>query len=127
MGAREIANADLKKILEDRDTGFGWDIIVTDPDGNTQALVGRSGDVAQMIDPDTGQAVSGRIASVSLAMASITLGLPVAITDSASKPWLMQFDDIEGVAHTFKVIQSNPDRTLGLVTCLLGEYDPNPD
>lgn len=126
MGLRELAEKDLGAILEDSVTGFGWPITVTDPDGNTGTLTGFSDDIAQVIDPDTGQAVSGRLASVALRASSLVLeglGLPRGIADTGSKPWVIQFDDINGNAYTFKVSQSNPDRALGLVVCLLELYE----
>jgi hypothetical protein len=124
VGLREIAEADLQSILGDLD-GFGWPITVIDPSGNSQGLLGFSNDISQLIDPDTGQAVSGRLASVALSMSALSdvgLGLPQGIADAGIKPWVVQFDDIQGNLHTFKVAQSNPDRALGLVTCVLEAY-----
>ena len=126
MGLRELAEQDLGVILEDSTTGFGWSITVTDPAGTVGALTGFSDDIAQIIDPDTGQAVSGRLASVALRISSLTtagLGLPQGIADAAIKPWLIEFDDINGNPYKFKVQQSNPDRAIGLVTCLLELYE----
>lgn len=125
MGLRATAEADLAFILEDADTGFGWSISVTNPAGTTADLTGFSNDIAQLIDPDTGQAVSGRLASAVLRISSLTaagLDLPVGIADSASKPWLVAFNDINGNAHMFKVAQSNPDRALGTVSLILEAY-----
>ena len=129
MGLREIAEQDLGTILEDGATGFGWPISLTAPDGTVGLLTGFSDDIAQVIDPDTGQAVSGRLASATLRIAHISeklpgKGLPVGIADAASKPWLVAFDDINGASYTFKVAQSNPDRAIGLVTMLLEIYTP---
>lgn len=126
MNLRQTAEADLGAILEDSTTGFGWSITVTDPNGTVVPLTGFSDDISQMIDPDTGQAVSGRLASVALRISSLIsagLALPVGIADSAKKPWLVAFDDINGNPFTFKVSQSNPDRALGLVVCLLEVYE----
>lgn len=126
MGLRQLAESDLGAILEDSVTGFGWPITLTDPNGATVTLTGFSDDIAQIIDPDTGQAVSGRLASVSLRISSLTtagIGLPKGIADAGSKPWVVEFNDINGGAHKFKVSQSNPDRALGVVTCLLELYE----
>lgn len=126
MGLRQTAEADLSFILEDKVTGFGYDITVTDPLGSSAPLIGFSSDVALTIDPDTGQAVSGRRASVALRISSlITAGLelPRAIADSASKPWVVVFTDINGGSYTFKVQESHPDRALGIVTCMLELYE----
>ena len=127
MGLRGLAEQDLGVILEDSTTGFGWPISITAPDGTTGLLTGFSDDIAQIIDPDTGQAISGRLASVAIRTSLITeklpgKGLPKGIADSGSKPWVIEFDDINGTAYKFKVSQSNPDRALGLVTCLLELY-----
>lgn len=128
MGLRTIAETDLGKILEDSIYGFGWLITVTDPAALVKPLTGFSSDISQLIDPDTGQAISGRLASVSLRISSLTAAgftsLPVGIADSANKPWLIAFDDINGNPYTFKVMKSNPDRALGLVICILELYIP---
>ena len=125
MSLRALAEADLGVILEDSIHGFGWPITVTAPDGATALLTGYSDDISQIIDPDTGQAVSGRLASVGLRISSLTaanLTLPQGIADASSKPWIIEFNDINGNAFKFKVLQSNPDRALGLVVCLLELY-----
>lgn len=125
MSLRDLAEADLAFILEDSVTGFGWSITLTDPAGQVGAFTGFSNDIAQAIDPDTGQVVSGRSASVSLRISSLTaggFGLPRGIADASIKPWLVAFDDINGGAHTFKVQASDPDRTLGVVNCILEAY-----
>jgi hypothetical protein len=127
MSLRQQAEADLAFILEDSATGFGWPISVTDPTGLNRPLTGSSNDISQVVDPETGQVVSGRSASIALRTSSIFAAgfnsLPVGIVDRDSKPWVISFDDINGNTHTFKVIQSNPDRTVGLVTCILEAYN----
>jgi len=118
-----MAEGDLGSILEDSSTGFGWDITVTDPDSFSYEMKGYSNDISQIVDPDTGQIVSGRSASVALRISSLILAgfssIPVGVIDSYSKPWLIEFNDINSNSYTFKVIQSNPDRSIGMVTCLL--------
>lgn len=124
MGLREIAEADLALILENSND-FGWPVTVTDPSGVVAGLTGYSNDISSVIDPDTGQLVSGRVASIALRISSLALaglGIPRGIDNDTQKPWVVAFDDINGAAHTFKVQQSNPDRTLGIVTCLLESY-----
>ena len=125
MGLRQLAETDLGAILEDCVTGFGWPITVTDPSGTIAPLTGFSDDIAQVIDPDTGQVMSGRLASVALRISSLTaagLALPQGVADATKKPWIIAFDDINGNAFTFKVSESNPDRALGMVICLLELY-----
>lgn len=120
------AEADLASILENRDRGSGVPVTLTSPDGTEAELSGISTDISQLIDPDTGQAVSGRAASAALRITSVldVFGnLPVGIADTSGKPWLVTFADIAGVSHTFKVAQSNPDRALGVITLILELYE----
>lgn len=125
MGLRQIAEADLEFILEDEVAGFAFPISVTDPAGTTANFLGFSNDISQAIDPDTGIFVSGRTASATLRISSLSdagLSLPISIADDSSKPWIIVFDDINGNSYTFKVIEGNPDRALGVVVCLLELY-----
>jgi len=127
MNLRELAEQDLGRIVENADTGFGWAITLTDPAGFSSSgpLTGLSDDIAQVIDPETGQAVSGRLASVALRISTLMVEgytMPKGIADSSKKPWLVEFEDINGNPYKFKITESNPDRALGLVTCLLETY-----
>ena len=126
MSLRETAAADNRRIIEDVD-GFGWPITITNPSGDTVNMTGLSNDIAQVIDPQTGQALSGRLASVALSIATLEqsgFAIPVGVADSSSKPWVVVFNDINGHEHTFKVIEANPDRALGCVVCTLEAYKP---
>jgi hypothetical protein len=99
--------------------------MLTAPDGSRHPFTGFSDDIAQVIDPETGVIVSGRLASVALRMSSLKLAgleLPRAISDTGSKPWVVEFNDILAEAHKFKIIQSHPDRALGLLTLILEIY-----
>ncbi len=127
MGLRATAEADLGTILEDSVTGFGFPITVTSPGGTNETLTGFSDDISQLIDPDTGQAVSGRLASVALRISTINTkfpgeGLPRNIADATLKPWIIEFNDINGNPGKFKVSESNPDRALGMLICILEVY-----
>lgn len=129
MSLREQAAADLEAIVEDDTGGFGWPITVTDPAGASAALIGLSTDIGTTIDPDTGQAVAGRRASIALRIASLAaagLGVPVGIADAATSPWLVTFDDIDGTSYDYRVLESMPDRAIGVVTCLLDAWQATP-
>ena len=124
-GLRELAEADLSGILEDSVNGFGFAITITNPAGASSPLTGFSNDIAQTIDPDTGQTVSGRFASATVRLSTVVAalgGLPVAVTDDAAKPWVVEFDDINGNAGKFKVAGTAPDRTLGIIVLRLEVY-----
>jgi len=125
MNLRLQAEIDLRAIIGDTATGFGWAVTVTDPSETSVPLTALSNDISAVIDPDTGLVVSGREASVSIPIADLTaagLGLPIGVADTASKPWLVGFDDINGNSYTFKVKSTLPDRAIGAIVCLLEEY-----
>lgn len=125
MSLRSLAESDLSFIVEDGETGFGWTITITDPGGKSGTFTGLSNDIAQVIDPETGQAVSGRAASIALRLSTLQMqgfNIPHDVADASSRPWVVEFADINGNPHKFKVTESNSDRALGLVTCMLEAY-----
>jgi hypothetical protein len=125
MGLRSDAEQDLAVILETSDCG-AVPIILVNPAEEAEDFNGQSGDISQVIDPDTGQAVSGRLAHVSLRISTILsrgFEMPRGIARESQKPWLVIFTDFQGAAYRFKVQSSYPDRTLGIVTLLLELYD----
>lgn len=124
MSLRAQAAADAQAFLNDAD-GFAWDITLVQPSGTSTALKGFSGDIGLTIDPDTGQAVTGRRAHVALSILDLeaeSIPMPQAVADKNRKPWLVRFDDLHGREQTFKVAATMPDRTLGVVTCTLEAY-----
>lgn len=129
MSLRLQAAADLQGILEDSVGGFGWAISVTSPVGVTAAFTGFSTDIGQTIDPETGVAISGSRASVALRIASLTaasMTIPKNVADTTGKPWVVKFNDINGVPRTFKVFDAMPDHALGIITLMLESYRPLP-
>jgi len=128
MGLRELAERDLGVIMEDGAYGPAWPVTLTDPAGNVSTgLYGLSNDISQVVDPDTGQLVSGRVASVAFRTSTLQaqgFSMPQGIHDQASLPWRVTFNDINGGAHSFKVRQTDPDRTLGIVVCILEAWTP---
>lgn len=126
MTLRAIAEADLGQVMEG-EVSFRWPITLTDPDGNTNAdtLYAIANDVSALIDPDTGQLIADRTVTVAIRIASLTaqgLNVPRGVMDSDSKPWVLKLNDISGVEHTTKVVQGNPDFTLGVVNLVLQAY-----
>lgn len=125
MGLRDTAVADVKRILNDKSLGAGWDINIYDPtDGLPRAFVGFSNDVSFIVDPDTNDYVSAGEASVAVSLtdihASTLSGIPDAVAETDQAPWIVEFNDPEGVAHKWKVGKSSPDLT---VNCLVLELE----
>jgi hypothetical protein len=121
----DLANADNRAILENVSGGFGRSITLTDPSGTSAVLSGMGQDIGLTIDPQTGDAISGRRASAALPIAAILeagLGQPVGVVDAASKPWLLAIQlPSEPAPRTFKIVETWPDR-LGCIVCFLEAY-----
>lgn len=129
MSLRAQAETDLASTLE-AIGDFGLAFTITDPAGLTSsALVGQSGDIAALIDPDTGQAVTGRLAHLVVRISSFLTDpagftdLPVGIADQNTLPWVVSFLGVSTPAFLWKVKHSRPDRTLGIVTLVLEFYE----
>lgn len=127
MSLRVQAEKDLAHILENP-KHFGWPLSVTDPEGNTNSdvIYGSSGDIGQVIDPELGVAVAGRKAYMSIRISTLQkqgLCIPVSIPEKDKKPWRIGISDVNGNTYCFYVIDSMPDRTIGMVTCEIGLYE----
>jgi hypothetical protein len=136
MGLRDEQAAGAREFIEDAAAGFGWPIIVRDPEQRSAVLNGLARDISQIIDPQTGMVVTGREATVTLSIAALTAAgfstLPKAVAEGGRFPWVIRFNDTEGRRHTFAVREGRPNRTLGFVVCSLEAYsgageDPESD
>ena len=101
--------------------------MLTSPSGVSQQFTGYGFDISQLIDPDTGQVISGRMAHASISLGSFYelypgSSLPVSISNARDKPWTVVFNDVNGLSYTFKVLKSSPDRSLGLIVLALELY-----
>ena len=127
MSLRSTAEADTTRILEDGSTGFGWPIKLINPDDTEIELTGFTNDIHELIDPDTGVSVSERRVSIALSISAIEaedIDIPYNVADENIKPYVIKFNDSAGTEQIFKVMESHPDRTVGMVTCLLEVYEP---
>lgn len=125
MSLREQAAVDAQIFVEDAAAGFATAIVLTNPNGETLDMNGLTTDVHNTIDPDTGLAVVGRNASVALSLRTLDAACfdtPRGVEDPAKKPWLVEFDDILGKCHTFKVSEAQPDAEMGVLVCTLEAY-----
>ena len=127
MGLRDQAKRDARYIISGDVYGFRWPVTVEDPSGVVSvALYCTSRDISLMIDPQTGQALSGRTVSCTFHIDDLIdqgfVGLPVSVKDGGA-PWKVKFDDVNGFSYTFIVSEGIPDRTFGVIACMLELYD----
>lgn len=127
MGLREIANNDLQTILEKDSNGFRWPIKITSPSGKTtpRKYYGFTNDISLVIDPDTGIAVTGNLITVACftrSLIKIFNEIPKNVPQQDNKPWVVEFEDINGIPGIFKVQDVNPDNALGMTVLTLEFY-----
>lgn len=123
MNLRAIVQRDTQRILNG-DSGIA--LTITDPAGNAGTLTGWSNDIGFVIDPETGQAVSGRYATIAVSILDLNaagLGIPTGVSSNDVDPWQVAFTNEQGEAFLFAVTAAQPDRTRGEVTCTLEAYD----
>ncbi len=100
---------------------FGVPFTLTDPDGftGTEQLYGAAGDIGALIDPDTGQGVSGRHGYLAVAQSALLAAgftdIPQGIEDLNSLPWVVGFQGIGFALQKYKVKTSMPDRKLPII------------
>jgi hypothetical protein len=123
VGLLAQAAADVRAFLQDVDGGFAQAITVWDPSSNKLELKGFANRISQQIDAQTGEMVSADIVTVALPVASFAAGkLPVGVSDTGSRPWLVAFTDVAGHYEKFKVRETIPDLTLGVIVCVLEQW-----
>jgi hypothetical protein len=126
MGLRDTAAADAIEIINDTIDG-GDEIFITSPTGVSETFRALTNDIAISIDPETGLTVSGRQCSAVVATADLAaVGFDgiTGVADADAKPWVVLATDVNGVQGTFKVAETRPDNTIGLLTLILEEYVP---
>lgn len=121
MGLRATAAADAKAILEDASSGFGWPLLVLSPAGAQFSVTGFATDIGQTVDPDTGQAVAGRRASVAVHASALPV-VPEGVADATVKPWRVQYANSAGVVGLWKVVDVLPDHAMAVLVLLLEAY-----
>lgn len=125
MSLRAQAELDLATTLEGPD--WGEDITLRSPGGVEAVVKGAPGDIGAKIDPGTGTLVAGRQVHVTLRQRSVETAfpgedLPHGVSDPLREPWRAFFRDVQGTQHSYKVVESMPDRELGMLTFLCEHY-----
>lgn len=114
--AHDAAN-DFREIMND-DLGATWECNVISPAGVSEPLLCRMSDIHQQVNPGTNEVVTGRQLSVSICLQDLdTVGFGDirGIERNDLKPWKIETDNILGQSGTYRVVESNPDASLGNV------------
>ncbi len=126
MSLIERLQKDSQRIMNSSRYGFGQAIILTEPSGIAHTLKGIVSIIHNLIDPDTGQPVSGFLATVSLNvldLQSMGIDIPEGEMSEYARPWTVQTANVSGVQVLAKVIRVAPDETNGNLLVDLGNYE----
>ena len=114
------AESDLEFTLEDKENGFGVDIVLTDTNGiQSPVIVGQSVDIGFSIDVGTGEAIAGGSAEITIRLSTlINAGIEIPGTG-----WKIQVTFANDVVKNYTLKDRMVDNTLGAVRIPLGGLD----
>ena len=104
----------------------GQNVVLITPEGLKYPLNSIVSVIHNLIDPDTGQPVSGFLATASinrLDLNELDIALPEGEASEFERPWLVRETNIDGVEVTYKITRSAPDESNGNILCDLGAYE----
>lgn len=126
MSLLDRVQKDAQRIMNSEKFGFSTPLVLTEPNGTTHDLKGIVSVIYNLIDPDTGQPVSGFLATVSLNKLDLLdagIDIPVGEMDTNSRPWAVETTLVGGETILTKVVRSSPDKTNGNILIDLGKYE----
>lgn len=135
MGLNDLARVDWRRITTNKDRGFGVDITFKTPDLFTElAVIGLATNHSLSIDND-GNPVQSKNVHVTISETLFSdASYPVRNSDNEVDltGHLVSYADSTGVVKDYIVLQQFPDETVGVITCILGDfkqegYDPLTD
>jgi VCBS repeat-containing protein len=116
---------DAQAIINSDRFGFSYALTLTDQASIEHKLKGIMSIIHNLVDPDTGQPVSGFLATVSINAADLfakNIKIPVGEMSSAARPWLVSYIDQFLRVIEMKLVRSAPDLTNGNIICDLEHY-----
>lgn len=121
MSLFEDAALELQEIIND-DLGASLECLITSPDGINETFQCRMSDISQTIDRNNHERTSGRQIVVSLSMLDLKIsGFDNirGVAKKTEKPWIATFSNVLEVSGDYKVAETAPDNTLGIVVLYL--------
>ncbi|WFS86283.1 hypothetical protein vBVhaSMAG7_066 [Vibrio phage vB_VhaS_MAG7] len=125
MSLLQRLQKDSQRIMNSSKFGFSTDIVLIDPNDVEYPLKSILTVIHNLIDPDTGQPVSGYLATASinrLDLNALGITLPEGVSNELERPWTVRETNIDGVVVTYKITRAAPDEANGNILCDLGSY-----
>ena len=124
MGLTDIAKADIKQITGNA-TEWGVELVFTAPTAETATITGLHTKHHLGMNEE-GRAVNSKTASVSFSEEYLTdVDYPVRDLNGEVnlKNHLVSVKDSTGVVKNYKVHEWFPDEKVGLIVCILADYE----
>lgn len=125
MSLLQRIQKDSQRIMNSTRFGVSIDIVLLDPAQVEYPLKSIVTVIHNLVDPDTGQPVSGYLATASinrLDLNALGITLPEGVSDERERPWTIRYTNIDGVEITNKITRAAPDEANGNILCDLGSY-----
>ena len=125
MGLREQAKADIAAITSNLDE-WGWVLKFDDKNGNLATINGLHTKHHLGVDTD-GNRVNSKNTHCSFSEQFLTVrGYPVRNEkkEVAMIGHLVTAVDSAGIEWTYVITENYPDEKVGLIVCILGDYNP---
>lgn len=125
MNLTQTMRKDFNKIMGSK-SGIAESIQIIDPNGESHDIQAVVSVIHNLIDPDTGQPVSGFLATASISRLHLmarNLSIPAGEFDQNKRPWVLVYNDIDGNSTKYIVVRSAPDEAQGNVLLDLGSYE----
>jgi hypothetical protein len=123
----EQAQRDIERITQDL-SGFGKAMVLIWPDGQELPIIGLHTKHHMAIDPETNLQINVKNAHASFSETPITLaGMSVrnAQREVSLAGFKIRAVDSAGLVWTYVVTSWFPDESIGLIVCILGDYEQN--
>lgn len=115
---------DFQEIIRS-DMGAVWPCTIKSPAGVSVDYDCRFAQISQTVNPGTNEVVLLDQLTISVLMKDLADNSMDGIRNiekETEKPWVVTIADILGNSDTYKVVESNPDRTLGNMVLWLERY-----
>lgn len=118
--------AEAMEVMTEFINDEGQDVTIIHPSGTENTFKCLANDIHLVIDPLTSEAITGRQSTISVSLTDLTtVGFEDigAVSFSDLKPWVVKLADSVGVERTFKIMETYPDKTLGVSVLFLENYE----
>ena len=125
MNLTDRAKADWLRFSSDSDSGFGVAISFIAPTAETATINGLGTKHRVSIDSD-GQTINAKNVHVTFAE-SLLVAESYPVRNGAGEVSLrrhrVSFADSTGLQKNYVILETFPDETVGMITCILGDYE----